>query len=117
MRTRKQTLLGTLQTHEAELDLTARTDDVLAACFVVLHLLPTGGTGPDGGTLVDPEHLRKGGGLAVLEDLEIMVDAAVIGAAVRAWGPALPWLHALPAELERSLLVFCADCAANVEVA
>lgn len=109
MRTRLQTCLCELQTHEAELHLTARTDNVLAACFIVLHLLATGGAEPYGGTRVDPHHLREGGGLAILEELEIMVNAALVVAAVRAWGWAFPRVHALPAEVEQFLLVRCAD--------
>lgn len=116
MCTRQQTLLCYLQTHEAELNLTARTDDVFAACFVVLHLLAAGGTGPYGGTFVDPLHLREGGGFAVLEKLEIMVYAALIVAAVGAGGWTFPWVHTLPAELEWFHLVFCTDCALNIEV-
>lgn len=111
-----QTLVRQLQTHEAELDLTARTDDVLAARFVVLHILAAGGAGPYGRTGVDPHHLREGGGFAVLEELEIVVNAAVIVAAVRAWGSAFPRFHTLPAEVEQFHLVCCADCAHNVEV-
>ncbi|XP_039679545.1 ubiquitin carboxyl-terminal hydrolase 17-like protein A isoform X2 [Perca fluviatilis] len=57
------------------------------------------GTGPDGGTCVDPLHLREGGGLAVLEELEVVVDAAVIVAAVRAWSCTFPHHQTLPAEL------------------
>lgn len=110
------TLLSSFQTHKAELDLAAIADDVLAACFVVLHLLAAGGTGPNGGTFVDSLHLREDGGLAVLEELEILVHAAIIVAAVRAWGLAFPFVHTLPAEVEWSLLVFCTDCASNVEV-
>lgn len=71
-----------LQTHKAELDLAARTDDVLAARFVMLHPLTTGGAGPDGGALVDPLHLGESGVLAVLEKLEVVVDAAAVVAAV-----------------------------------
>lgn len=111
-----QTRLCELQTHEAELHLTARTDNVLAAGFVVLHLLATGGADPYGGTFVDPHHLREGGGIAFHEEPEIMVNAAVVVAAVRAWGRAFPRVHALPAEVEQFLLVRCADQAHNVEV-
>lgn len=116
VRTRLQTRLCEFQTHEAELHLTARTDNVLAARFVVLHLLATGGAEPYGGTSVGPNHLREGGGRAVLDELEIMVNAAVVVAAVRAWGRAFPRVHALPAEVEQILLVRCADQAHNVEV-
>lgn len=56
-----QTLRSELQTHKAELDLAARTDDVLAARFVVLHFLPTGGTGPDRGHRLCPLHLLEVG--------------------------------------------------------
>lgn len=66
VRTCLQALRCELQTDEAELDLAARTDDVLAACFVVLHPLTAGGTGPDGGTRKDALHLREAGGLALL---------------------------------------------------
>lgn len=116
VRTCLQTLIRELQTHEAELDLTARTDNVLAARFVVLRNLAAGGAGPYGWTRVDPHHLREGGGVAGLEELEIAVNAAIIIAAVRAWGTAFPRSHALPAEVERLHLVSCADCAHNVEV-
>lgn len=111
-----QTLRCELQTHEAELDLAARADDVLAACFVVLHPLAAGGTGADGGTGIDPLHLREGGGLAGLEELEVEVDAAVVVTAVGAWSWTLPRLQTLPAELVRFLLVSCADGALHVEV-
>lgn len=70
------------QTHKAELFLTARTGDVLAACFVVLHYLTTGGTGPDGGTGIDPPNLREISSLAVLENFEFVVYAAIIITAV-----------------------------------
>ncbi|KAJ0006296.1 hypothetical protein NQD34_013569 [Periophthalmus magnuspinnatus] len=49
-----QTLRSELQTHKAELLLAARTNDVFAACFVMLYSLPAGGTGPDGGDRVCP---------------------------------------------------------------
>lgn len=66
VRTCFQALRRELQTDKAELYLAAGTDNVLAACFVMLHLLTTGGTGPDGGTRVDTLHLREVGGLAPL---------------------------------------------------
>lgn len=116
MCTRLQTRLCEIQTQEAELHLTARTDNVLAARSVVLHLLATGGADPYGGTCIDPHHLTEGGGLAFHEELEIMVNAAVVVAAVRAWGRAFPRVQALPAEVEQFLLVRCADQAHNVEV-
>lgn len=111
-----QTLRSELQTHKAELNLTARADDVLAACFVVLHPLTAGGTGPDGGTLVNPLHLRERGVLTVLEKLEVVVDAAVVVAAVGAWSFTFPRLQTLPAELVHLLLVCLADCALHTEV-
>lgn len=114
--TRLQTYLCELQTHEAEFHLTARTDNVLAARFVVLHLLATGGADPNGGTCIDPHHLREAGGRAFYEELEIMVNAALVVAAVRAWGRAFPRVQALPAEVEQFLLVRCADQAHSVEV-
>jgi len=43
-----QALPGELQTHKAELQPAARTEDVLAARPVVLHLQAAGGTRPDG---------------------------------------------------------------------
>lgn len=116
VRTGLQTLFGELQAHETELDLTAKTDDVLAARFVMLCLLAAGGTGPYGGALIHPLNLREGGGLAVLEELEVLVNAALVVAAVRAGGPAFPRLHTLPAEVEGFLVVHCADCAQNIEV-
>lgn len=116
VRTRLQTHLCELQTHEAELHLTARTDDVLAARFVVLHLLATGGADPYGGTIDGAQHLREGGGLAVLEELEIVVNAALVVAAVRPWGRAFPGFHTLPAEMKLFLLVRCANQAHDVEV-
>ena len=116
VRARLQALRSEFQAHEAELDLTARTDYVLTARFVMLHSLTTGGTGPDGGTCVDPLHLREGGGLAVLEELEVVVDAAVIVAAVRAWSCTFPHHQTLPAELVGFPLVCCADCALHAEV-
>lgn len=113
---RLQALRRQLQTHKAELLLAARTDDVLTARFVVLHPLTTGGTGPDGGTRVDPLHLREGGGPAVLEELEVVVDAAVVVAAVGAWSCTFPQLQTLPAELVNLLVVCSAHCALHVEV-
>lgn len=90
VRARPQTLRSELQTHKAELHLAARTDDVLAAVSVVLRPLTTGGTGPDGGTSADPLHLGEGGGLAGFQNFELMVDAAIIVAAVGAWGWTFP---------------------------
>lgn len=116
VRARLQALTFELQAHEAELDLTAWADDVLAARFVVLHPLTTGGTGPDGGTRVDPLHLREVGRLAVLEKLEVVVDAAIVVAAVRAWSFTFPRLQTLPAELVSLLLVCSADYALHIEV-
>lgn len=111
-----QTLRFELQTHEAELHLTARTDDVLAARFVVLHPLTTGGTSSDGGTLVHPLNLGEVRVLAVFQQLQVVVDAAVVAAAVGARSRTFPGLQALPAELGEFLLVCCADCALNTEV-
>lgn len=116
VRTCLHALRRELQTHKAELILTARTDYVLTARFVVLHPLTTGGTCPDGGTRLDPLHLREVGGLAVLEKLQVVVDAAVVAAAVRAWSRTFPRLQTLPAELVNFPLVCCANCALHVEV-
>lgn len=113
---RLQALGGELQAHEAELDLAARTDDVLAARFVVLHLLAAGGTGPDRRTRINPLHLREVGGPAVLEELDVVVDAAVVVAAVGARRWTLPCLQTLPAEVVTFPLVRCAECALNAEV-
>lgn len=99
-----KTLRSEFQTHEAELHLTPRTDDVLAAGFVVLHLLSTGGTGPDGGDLADPLHLGESDGPAVLQKNQVVVDAAVVVTAVVARRCALPRLQTLPAELRRLLV-------------
>lgn len=114
---RLQALRSELQTHKAELHLTARTDDVLTARCVVLHLCTTGGTGPDGGTRSDPLYLREGGGLAVLEELQDRVDAAVVVAAVRTRCCAFPLLQTLPAEVVNLLLFVRADRAHHAEVA
>lgn len=100
-----QTLRSELQTHEAELHLAARTDDVLAARLVVLHLMSTGWTGPNGGTGIDSLHLRKGSGLAGPEQFQVMVDAAIVAAAIRARSWTFPRLQTLPAELEVGLLI------------
>lgn len=116
VRTCLQALRSEFQTHKAELFLTARTDDVLAACFVVLHPLTTGGTGPDGGTGINPLNLRESGSLAVLEKFEVVIDASIVVTAVRAWSAAFPWLQTLPAELGHFVLVSCADCALNIKV-
>lgn len=113
---RLQAVFSELQAHEAELDLTARADDVLTARLVVFHPLTAGGTGPDGGAANDPLHLREDGVLAVLEKLEVVVDAAVVVAAVGAWGATFPHLQTLPAELVNFLFVCSADCALHVEV-
>lgn len=47
VRARLQALRSQLQAHKAELNLTARTDDVLTARCVMRHLQATGGTGPE----------------------------------------------------------------------
>lgn len=99
VRARLQALASGVQAHEAELLLAARTDDVLAARFVVLHDLATGGTGPDGGAFVDVPHLREGGVLAGLQELEVWVDATFIIAAVGTWSWTFPRLQTLPTEL------------------
>lgn len=109
-----QTVRSELQTHKAELNLTAGTDDVLAARLVVLHSHPAGGTGPDGGAILDILHLRKSGGLAVLENFKVMVDAALIVTALRAWSPAFPRLQTLPAELVDLPLVCSTDGALDI---
>lgn len=116
VRARLQTLGRELQAHEAELNLTSRTQDVLAARFVVLHPLTAGGTGPDGGTISDPLHLREGGGLAVLQKRKVLVGAAIVVAAVRAWSWTFPRIETLPAVLVIILLVCYADCALHAEV-
>lgn len=109
-----QALWSELQAHKAKLLVTARTDDVLAACLVVLHFHSTGGTGSDRGTRSDPSNLRKCDELAVLEKLQVTVGAASVVAAVGAWGSAFPRLQTLPAELVRFLLVNCADGAVHI---
>lgn len=111
-----QALWSELQTHEAKLLVTARTDDVLAACLVVLHFHSTGGTGSDRGTRSDPKNLRKCDELAVLEKLQVTVGAAFVVTAVGAWGSAFPGLQTLPAELVSFLLVNCAYGAVHIEV-
>lgn len=116
VRARLQAVLGEFQTHEAELYLTARTDDVLTTRFVVLHLLTTGGTGSDGGTLDFPLHLREDGGLAVLDELQVEVDAPAVVAAVRARSGTFPWLQTLPAELVGGLLACSTDGALHAKV-
>lgn len=113
---RLQALFSELQAHEAELDLTARADDVLTARLVVLHPLTAGGTGPDRGAANGPLHLTEVGVLAVLEKLEVVVDAAVVVAAVGAWSWTFPQLQTLPAELVSFLFVCCADCAMHTKV-
>lgn len=111
-----QALCSKLQTHKAKLLVTARTDDVLAACLVVLHFHPTGGTNSDRGTRSDPTNLRKCDGLAGLKKLQVVVGAAFVVTAVGAWGLAFPWPQALPAEFVCSLLVNCADGAVHIKV-
>lgn len=111
-----QTLRRELQAHEAELHLTARTDDVLAARLVMLHLLTAGGTGPDGGTVVDPLHFSKSGGPAGPEQFKVMVDAAIIATAVRARSWTFPRLQTLPAELKFFLVICFAHQAPHTEV-
>lgn len=111
-----QTLGRDLQTHEAELHTAAGADDVLAAGSVVLHPLATSGTCPDGGTLVHSLDLWQGGVLAVPENLQIEVVAAVVVAAVRARGSAFPLIQTLAAEVEGGLLLHFADGALHAEV-
>lgn len=62
-----QALRSELETHKAKLFLTARTDDVLAACFVMLQFLTAGGTGPDGGACCDIFNLSELDSFAALE--------------------------------------------------
>lgn len=116
VRARLQAVLGEFQTYEAELYLTARTDDVLTTCLVVLHLLTAGGTGPDGGTLDVPLHFREDGSVAFLDELQVEVDAPGVVAAVRARSRTLPWLQTLPAELVDGLLVCSTDGALHAQV-
>ena len=116
MGARLQTLAGELQTHEAELHLAARTDDVLAAASVVLHALTAGGADPDGGTLVHALHLSETGVPAVLEELQGVVDAVVVVAAVRARHRAFPLLQTLPAEVVFCPLISCAYGALDTQV-
>lgn len=111
-----QTVRSEFQTHKAELNLTARTDDVLAARLVVLHNLTTGGTGPDGGTLVYTLHLREVGHLAVLEKLDVVVDAIIVVTAVSAWSATFPRLQTLPAEFTDLTLICFADCAVHTKI-
>lgn len=111
-----QTLRSELQTHEAELHLAAWTDDVLASRLVVLHLVTAGGAGPDGGAAVNPLHLREGGDLAGPEELEVVVDAAVIAAAIGAWSRTFPRLQTLPAELVHFLLFRLTHDALHVQI-
>lgn len=111
-----QALRSELQAHEAKLLVTARADDVLAACLVVLHFHPTGGTGSDRGTRCHPLNLWESDELAVLEKLQVAVDAVGVVTAVGARGPALPRLQTLPAELTGLLLVTFADGALHTEV-
>ena len=113
---RLQTFRSELQAQKAELHLAARTDDVLASRLVVLHLLTAGGAGPDGGAVVDSLHLREQGGLAGPEKFEVVVDAAVVIAAIRAWGWTFPLLQTLPAELVHSLLFYLAHKALHVQI-
>lgn len=104
-----QALRSELETHKAKLLLTARTDDVLAACFVMLQFLTAGGTGPDGGARSDPFNLTELDGFAALEKLQVKVGTVDVATLVRAWGRACPRLHTLAAEFICFLLVSCAD--------
>lgn len=111
-----QALRSELQAHKAELYLAAGTDDVLAACLVMLHLLTTGGTGPDRGAVGDPLHLREISGLAGPQEFEVLVDAAIVVAAIRAWSYTFPRLQTLPTELVHFLFVSRAHRALHTEV-
>ncbi|KAM4536286.1 uncharacterized protein PAE49_020943 [Odontesthes bonariensis] len=51
---------------------------------------PEGGTGPDRGTVGDPLHLSEGAGLAGPEEFKVLVDAAIVVAAIRAWSQPAP---------------------------
>ena len=68
-----QALGGELQTHKAELHLTAWTQDVLAAGLVMLHLHATGGAGPDGRAGPHPRHLGQRDGATPFQQLQILV--------------------------------------------
>lgn len=111
-----QALRSELETHKAKLFLTARTDDVLAACFIMLQFLTAGGTGPDGGACSDPFNLSEVDGFAAPEKLQVKVGTGGLATLVRAWGRACPQLQTLPAEFIRFLLVSCADWAVHIKV-
>ena len=111
-----QALLCELQTHEAELHLAARTEDVLAARLVVLHLNATGGARPDGRAGTHPLHLGQQDGATFLQQLQVVVDAAVVVAAVGAGRLPLPRLQTLPAELPGGLPACLADSAVETEI-
>lgn len=111
-----QALRSELETHKAKLFLTTRTDDVLAACFVMLQFLTAGGTDPDGGARSNTFNLSELDGFAALEKLQVKVGTVGVATLVRAWGWAFPWLQTLPAEFIRFLLVSCADWAVHVKV-
>lgn len=111
-----QALRSELETHKAKLFLTARTDDVLAACFVMLQFLTAGGTGPDGGACSDPLNLTELDGFAAPEKLQVKVGTVGVATLVRAWGRAFPQLQTLPAEFISFLLAYCADWAVHVKV-
>ncbi len=111
-----QALRSELQTNKAELDLAARTDDVLAARLVVLHPLTTGGTGPDGGACINPLHPREVDHLAALEKLQDLVAAVVIVTAVRSRSWTFPLSQTLPAEVIGRLLLSCTYSALDTQV-
>lgn len=115
--TRFQALRSELETHKAKLFLTARTDDVLAACFVMLQFLTASRTGPDGGARSDPFNLSELDSFAAPEKLQVMVGTVGVATLIRAWGRAFPQLQTLPAEFIRFLLISCADQAVHVKVA
>lgn len=82
----------------------------------MLHLHAADGTGPDGGAAGDALHFGQADVLAGLQELQVLVDAAVITAAIRPRPRAFPLLLTLPAELVGLLLVRGANDTLDTQV-
>lgn len=106
-----------LQAHEAELHLAARAQEVLTAAAVVLQQQAAGGAGPHGGAFSHAQNIRQRRGLTALQQLQILIGAALVVAAIAAGPGALPALEALPAELVEPPRLRCAHRALHTQIA
>lgn len=94
----------------------ARTVNIFAVFLAMFHLHAASRTGSDRGAVGDPPHRGQTDGLTCLQELQVLVGAAVIAAAVRSRAWTFPLLLTLPAELVGLLLVSCAYGALDTQV-